>query len=126
MSCVLWHLKQSVQCHTRARLAFVATGCCASGVAAELRSRLPRDGALAIGGSRTVAAHAAANTGSADVGGGGSGCAGGGGGSGGVAAVAVGCTSASPVSGAGGVGDGAAARVGSGGVVCGCAGDCES
>jgi hypothetical protein len=39
----------------------------------------------------------------ADVGGGGSGYAGGGGGSGGVATLAVGCTSASLVSGAGGL-----------------------
>jgi hypothetical protein len=65
MSCVLWHLEQSVQCCTHARLALVATGFCAPGVAAELRSR---DGALAIGGSRTVAAHAAANTDAADAG----------------------------------------------------------
>jgi hypothetical protein len=115
-----------VQCRTRARLAFVATGCCASGVAGELRSRLPRDGPRGIGGSRTVASHAEASTGAADVGGGGSGCAGGCGGSGGVAALAVGCTSASPVSGAGGVGDGAAARVGGGSVLCNCAGVCES
>jgi hypothetical protein len=115
-----------VQCRTRARRACVATGCSASGVAAELRSRLLRDGARGIGGSSTVAPHAAANTGAADVGGGGSGCAGGCGGSGGVAALAVGCTSASPVSGAGGVGDGAAARVGGGGLICGCAGACES
>jgi hypothetical protein len=111
MSCVLWHLKQSAQCRTRAPLAFLATG-----VAAELRSRLPRDAAVAMGGSRIVAAHA-------DAGGGRSDCAGGGGG--GAAAVADGCTAASPVSGAAGGGDGAAAS-GCGSFVCGSAGDCGS
>jgi hypothetical protein len=68
MSYVLWHLEQSVQCRNRARLALVARGFCASGVAAELRSHLPRDGAVAIGSSRTVAAHAAASTDAADAG----------------------------------------------------------